>query len=144
MTDEIDRAAELLRAGGVVAFPTETVYGLGADARNAEAVAKIFVLKGRPQHHPLIVHIASVDELAQWASDIPPNAMKLADAFWPGPLTVILKRAEGVLDAVTGAQDTVGVRIPSHPVAQALLQAFWWRARGALRQQVRAHQSHDR
>lgn len=122
--EAIERAAELLRAGHLVAFPTETVYGLGADASNAEAVAKIFVVKGRPHNHPVIVHIASADQLEQWVREIPMSAAKLAEAFWPGPLTIILKRAEGVLDALTGGQDTVGVRVPSHPVAQALLRSF--------------------
>jgi L-threonylcarbamoyladenylate synthase len=120
----VARAVELLRAGEVVAFPTETVYGLGADASSADAVAKIFALKGRPETHPVIVHLADAGTLDAWAREIPAGARKLATAFWPGPLTLILKRAEGVLDAVTGGQDTVGVRIPSHPVAQQLLAAF--------------------
>ena len=121
---EIARAAAILRAGGLVAFPTETVYGLGADASNAQAVAKIFAAKGRPQDHPLIVHLAGVDWLPQWAREIPPAAHKLAAAFWPGPLTLILKRAAGVPDCVTGGQDSVGLRIPGHPVALELLRAF--------------------
>ncbi len=121
---EIARAAAILRAGALVAFPTETVYGLGADAGNPEAVAKIFAAKGRPQDHPLIVHLARVELLALWARAIPEAAQKLASAFWPGPLTLILERAAGVPDCVTGGQDTVGVRIPGHPLAQALLQAF--------------------
>ena len=107
-----------------MAFPTETVYGLGADASNSAAVAKIFAAKGRPQDHPLIVHVAGMQWLPQWASEIPPAAHKLAAAFWPGPLTLILKRAESVPDCVTGGQDTVGLRIPGHPLALALLQAF--------------------
>jgi L-threonylcarbamoyladenylate synthase len=122
--DEIERAAAILRAGGLVAFPTETVYGLGADASNPAAVAKIFAAKGRPQDHPLIVHLAGVELLPQWAAEIPPAAHKLAEAFWPGPLTLILKRANGVPDCVTGGQDTVGLRIPGHPVALELLKAF--------------------
>jgi L-threonylcarbamoyladenylate synthase len=120
----IARAAELLRQGEVVAFPTETVYGLGADALNPQAVAKIFALKGRPAAHPVIVHLADAARLDDWAAEIPGAARKLASAFWPGPLTLVLKRAAGVPDAVTGGQDTVGLRVPSHPVAQALLRAF--------------------
>jgi L-threonylcarbamoyladenylate synthase len=120
----IARAAELLRQGDLVAFPTETVYGLGADAANPEAVKKIFIAKGRPQDHPVIVHIAEASQLQQWASDVPEAAHVLAARFWPGPLTLVLKRAPNVSDAVTGGQDTVGVRVPSHPVAQQLLRAF--------------------
>ena len=127
---EIARAAAILREGGLVAFPTETVYGLGADASNPEAVAKIFAAKGRPQDHPLIVHLAGVDWLPQWAREIPPAAHKLAAAFWPGPLTLILKRAAGVPDCVTGGQDSVGLRIPGHPVALELLRAFAGEAGG--------------
>jgi len=121
---EIARAAAVLRSGGLVAFPTETVYGLGADARNAEAVARIFAVKGRPQDHPVIVHIPGIEYLQGWARDVPPLALVLARAFWPGPLTLVLRRAAGVPDAVTGGQDTVGLRVPSHPVAGALLRAF--------------------
>lgn len=117
-------AVATLRAGGLVAFPTETVYGLGADAANADAVKKVFAAKGRPHDHPLIVHIASAAQLSKWARDIPPSANALAKTFWPGPLTLILKRARGVSDVVTGGQDTVALRVPSHPLAQALLQAF--------------------
>jgi L-threonylcarbamoyladenylate synthase len=120
----IARAVELLRAGEVVAFPTETVYGLGADAANAEAVAKIYALKGRPTNHPVIVHLGAAEGLDEWAVDVAEGARKLAHAFWPGPLTLVLKRAPHVPDAVTGGQDTVGLRVPSHPVAQALLVAF--------------------
>jgi L-threonylcarbamoyladenylate synthase len=120
----IARAAELLRAGEVVAFPTETVYGLGADAGNADAVARIYALKGRPSAHPVIVHLAAAGRLDEWAVDVPEGARRLAHAFWPGPLTLVLKRAPQVPDAVTGGQDTVGLRVPSHPVAQALLAAF--------------------
>jgi L-threonylcarbamoyladenylate synthase len=120
----IARAVELLRAGELVAFPTETVYGLGADAGNAEAVAKIFALKGRPESHPVIVHLADAGELEAWAREIPAGARRLAGAFWPGPLTLVLKRAAGVGDAVTGGQDTVGLRVPSHPAAGALLAAY--------------------
>ena len=120
----IARAAAILRAGGLVAFPTETVYGLGTDARNPAAVARIFAAKGRPQDHPLIVHLPDAEWLAQWAREIPAAALDLAAAFWPGPLTLILKRAPGVPDCVTGRQDTVGLRIPGHPVALELLKAF--------------------
>jgi L-threonylcarbamoyladenylate synthase len=123
-SSEIERAAAILRAGGLVAFPTETVYGLGADASNPAAVAKIFAAKGRPQDHPVIVHLGSIELLPQWAAEIPLAARKLAAAFWPGPLTLILKRAAGVPDCVTGGQDTVGLRIPGHPVAFELLSAF--------------------
>ena len=121
---EIERAAAILRAGGLVAFPTETVYGLGADASNPAAVAKIFAAKGRPQNHPLIVHLAGIELLPLWAEEIPAAAHKLAAAFWPGPLTLVLKRAAGVPDCVSGGQDTVGLRIPGHPVALELLKAF--------------------
>ena len=121
---EIERAAAILRAGGLVGFPTETVYGLGADASNPAAVARIFAAKGRPQDHPLIVHVAGMELLPLWAGEIPPAAHKLAAAFWPGPLTLILKRADGVPDCVTGGQDTVGLRIPGHPVALEMLKAF--------------------
>jgi L-threonylcarbamoyladenylate synthase len=121
---EIENAVAVLRAGGLVAFPTETVYGLGADASNPEAVRKIFAAKGRPHDHPLIVHVADAVQLANWARDIPPQAGKLARKFWPGPLTLILRRAPKVSDLVTGGQDTVALRVPSHPVAQALLRAF--------------------
>ncbi|MDE2219913.1 MAG: threonylcarbamoyl-AMP synthase, partial [Gammaproteobacteria bacterium] len=121
---EIERAAAILRAGELVAFPTETVYGLGADAANHAAVAKIFAAKGRPQDHPLIVHVADFAQLPLWAAEIPSAAHQLAAAFWPGPLTLVLKRAPGVPDCVTGGQDTVGLRIPAHPVALELLRAF--------------------
>ncbi|MDP2169384.1 MAG: L-threonylcarbamoyladenylate synthase [Rhodocyclaceae bacterium] len=121
---DIQRAVELLRAGELVAFPTETVYGLGADARNPEAVAKIFAAKGRPADHPLIVHIGEIAHLEHWARDIPEVARVLAKAFWPGPLTLILKRQPDVPDAVTGGQDSVGLRMPNHPVALELLRAF--------------------
>jgi L-threonylcarbamoyladenylate synthase len=121
---EIAEAVRILRAGGLVAFPTETVYGLGADAANAAAVAKIFALKGRPAEHPVIVHFASAEAAFDWARDVPAAARKLAQAFWPGPLTLILHRAAHVPDAVTGGQDTVGLRVPSHPVARELLAQF--------------------
>lgn len=120
----IAAAARLLEEGSLVALPTETVYGLGADAENPAAVARIYAAKGRPMDHPVIVHIAPGADLAHWATDIPHEAQALADAFWPGPLTMILKRAPHIPDAVSGGQDTVGIRCPSHPVAIALLQAF--------------------
>jgi L-threonylcarbamoyladenylate synthase len=121
---DLARAAELLRAGRLVAFPTETVYGLGADATNPDAVAAIFAAKGRPADHPVIVHLGSAQDLEQWADPVPEAARRLADAFWPGPLTLVLRRAAGVSDLVTGGQDSVGVRVPNHPVARALLRAF--------------------
>jgi len=120
----IDAAARALEAGRLVAFPTETVYGLGADAENPEAVAAIYAAKGRPQDHPVIVHVAPGADLDYWACEIPAQARQLAEAFWPGPLTMILKRAPGIPSAVSGGQDTVGIRCPSHPVAIQLLQAF--------------------
>lgn len=121
---EIDEAVGVLRAGGLVAFPTETVYGLGADASNPDAVVKIFAAKGRPHDHPLIVHVADAVQIANWAREIPEAARKLAMTFWPGPLTLILKRLPRVSELVTGGQDTVALRVPSHPVAQALLRRF--------------------
>ena len=121
---DLRAAAATLRAGGLVAFPTETVYGLGADASNPQAVAKIFAAKGRPADHPVIVHIASASQLPDWASEIPDVAWALADAFWPGPLTLILKRGPNTPLAVTGGQDTVGLMVPSHPVALELLNKF--------------------
>ncbi len=124
MTLAVEEAAAILRRGGLVAFPTETVYGLGADAANPEAVARIFAAKCRPANHPVIVHLGSVEQLANWATDIPPAAYRLAQHFWPGPLTLILKRHARVSDAVTGGQDTVGLRVPGHPITLALLAAF--------------------
>jgi L-threonylcarbamoyladenylate synthase len=118
-----DAAANLL-AGGLVAFPTETVYGLGADASNADAVARIYSVKGRPADHPLIVHVASMAGLGDWADDVPGYAISLARDFWPGPMTLVVKRSGLAGDFVTGGQDTVGVRIPNHPVALGLLEAF--------------------
>ncbi len=120
----IARAADLLRAGELVAFPTETVYGLGADARRVDAVRRIFAAKGRPADHPVIVHLYGTAPLDDWARAVPDGARKLAAAFWPGPLTLILPRAAHVPDVVTGGQDNVGLRVPSHPVARALLAAF--------------------
>ncbi len=120
----VARAVTLLRSGELVALPTETVYGLAADASDANSVANIFSAKGRPANHPLIVHVASADAAKSWAREWPEAAQKLADAFWPGPMTLIVKRAAHVLDAVTGGQDTVGLRVPSHPVAQRVLAMF--------------------
>ena len=119
----LDAAAQL-KAGDLVAFPTETVYGLGADASNAKAVARIYSVKGRPNDHPLIVHIASMERMGDWASDVPEYAIALARSFWPGPMTLILKRSELAGDFITGGQDSVGVRVPNHVVALALLEAF--------------------
>ncbi len=118
-----DAAANLL-AGGLVAFPTETVYGLGADACNAEAVARVYAAKGRPADHPLIVHVASMDGLGDWADDVPAYAISLARDFWPGPMTLVVRRSALAADFVTGGQDTVGVRVPNHPLALGLLEAF--------------------
>ena len=117
-------AAAHLKAGDLVAFPTETVYGLGADASNSKAVARIYQVKGRPSDHPLIVHIASMDRMGDWVSEIPEYAINLARDFWPGPMTLILKRTELAGDFITGGQGTVGVRVPDHVVALALLEAF--------------------
>lgn len=125
MTSEpVLRAARALREGHLVAFPTETVFGLGADAMNADAVARIFAAKGRPADHPLIVHVSSANLLTELAENLPDYARQLADAFWPGPLTLILRRSAAVPLAVTGGQETVGVRVPSHPTAVQLLRAF--------------------
>jgi L-threonylcarbamoyladenylate synthase len=121
---EISRAAAALRAGELVAFPTETVYGLGADASNPAAVARIFAAKGRPADHPLIVHLPDAALLSRWAIQIPECAHRIAAAFWPGPLTLILKRHPAVIDAITGGQDTVGLRVPNHPLALQLLREF--------------------
>ena len=123
-SEELEQAVRLLRAGELVAFPTETVYGLGADASSPAAVAKIFAAKGRPADHPLIVHLPDVSHLARWARDVPHTAHTLAAMYWPGPLTLILKKQSGVPDAVTGGQDTVGLRVPRHPLALQLLKAF--------------------
>ena len=117
-------AAAHLKAGDLVAFPTETVYGLGADASNPEAVARIYSVKGRPNDHPLIVHIASMERMGDWAREVPEYAIALARSFWPGPMTLILKRSELAGDFITGGQDSVGLRVPDHVVALALLEAF--------------------
>jgi L-threonylcarbamoyladenylate synthase len=120
----LKRAVEILQRGGVVALPTETVYGLAASAEDELAVRRIFAIKGRPATHPLIVHLAGVEALPDWASYIPDEARRLAEAFWPGPLTLVLPRTPRATDAVTGGQDTVALRVPSHPVALAVLRAF--------------------
>jgi L-threonylcarbamoyladenylate synthase len=122
--NEILAAARALKAGKLVAFPTETVYGLGADAQNESAVARIYETKGRPADHPLIVHIASKAQITDWASKVPSFATALADAYWPGPMTLILERSELAEDFVTGGQDSVGLRVPNHPVALELLIEF--------------------
>lgn len=121
---DIATAAGVLRAGGLVAFPTETVYGLGADASSDAAVARIFAAKGRPRAHPLIVHLAADARLDDWALDVPESARRLAAAAWPGPLTIILARGPRVSLATTGGSETVGLRVPAHPMAQELLRAF--------------------
>jgi L-threonylcarbamoyladenylate synthase len=130
----IDEAAAFLNSGGLVAFPTETVYGLGADAQNRQAIEKVFATKGRPANHPLIVHLAVPEQsnpqidwvptVAPWARDISEDALRLMNAFWPGPLTLVLKKEKRVLDALTGGQDTVAIRVPAHPIAQELLRKF--------------------
>lgn len=123
-SEQIAAAARALEQGALVGFPTETVYGLGADAENVTAVADIYKAKGRPSNHPVIVHVAPEADISYWVKDVPAPAQALIDAFWPGPLTLILKRAEHIPDAVSGGQDSIGIRCPSHPVAQALLRAF--------------------
>ncbi len=120
----IERAAEVLRAGGLVAFPTETVYGLGADAQDPAAIGRIYQAKGRPPTHPLIVHLASAAQLAEWVAEVPETARVLASRFWPGPLTLVLRRSPRVPLEATGGLETVAVRVPDHPVALALLAAF--------------------
>jgi L-threonylcarbamoyladenylate synthase len=140
MPDSIQRAVEVLKAGGLVAMPTETVYGLAADANNVSAINKIFSSKGRPSGHPLIVHIAQAELnvsndqqatsdawreiLSQWSRDVSPEALILANEFWPGPLTMILPKAKNVLLELTGGQETIGIRCPQHPIAQQLLKEF--------------------
>ena len=128
--DSLKVAAQALKDGSLVAFPTETVYGLGADATNASAVARIYEVKGRPTDHPLIVHISSMELLDKWANEIPEHAIKLARSFWPGPMTLILPRTELAKDFITGGQNNVGIRVPAHTVALALLNDF--EAQGGL------------
>ncbi|WBF65674.1 MAG: threonylcarbamoyl-AMP synthase [Candidatus Kinetoplastibacterium crithidii] len=122
--DVIDRALQYLLASKVIVFPTETVYGLGADAENIEAVKRIYSIKNRPLNHPLIIHVPKTDDLVYWADYIPDEAYKLVDIFWPGPLTLVLEKSSNVPDIVTGGQNTVGIRCPLHPVAQEILIAF--------------------
>ncbi len=122
--DSLQRAANTLLEGNLVAFPTETVYGLGADALNKQAVARIYQVKGRPADHPLIVHLHSMQVMGQWVEDVPEYAIELGRNFWPGPMTLIFKRSSLAQDFITGAQDTVGIRVPNHVVALALLEAF--------------------
>jgi L-threonylcarbamoyladenylate synthase len=122
--DALTNAAQLLKAGTLVAFPTETVYGLGADATNPEAVARIYAVKGRPADHPLIVHLADMQDIGDWSEEIPDYAVDLARSFWPGPMTLILKRSELAKDFITGGQETVGLRVPDHTLALAFLTAF--------------------
>ncbi len=122
--DAMARAAEQLKAGSLVAFPTETVYGLGADATNADAVARIYKAKGRPADHPLIVHLGDMQDIAEWADEIPEYAIALARNFWPGPMTLILKRSTLAKDFITGGQETVGLRVPDHVIALSLLNEF--------------------
>lgn len=124
MDHDVARAVAVLRAGGVIAIPTETVYGLAADVTNAEAVARVYAIKGRPQTHPLIVHAASLDALDGFVAGVPPALRALAARFWPGPLTAIVRRGPRTPLAVTGGQDTVAVRVPAHPLAHAILTAF--------------------
>jgi L-threonylcarbamoyladenylate synthase len=121
---DLSHAVDVLEQGGLVAFPSETVYGLGADAENPQAVARIYAAKGRPSNHPVIVHVAPEADLAYWAARVPAQARALVHAFWPGPLTLVLKRAPGISDCVSGGQDSIALRCPSHPVAQQLLRAF--------------------
>jgi len=120
----IQGASQALSQGNLIAFPTETVYGLGADATNPDAVKRIYEVKGRPSDHPLIVHIASLDQMDQWAIDIPGYAITLARDFWPGPMTLVLKRSTKAKDLITGGQDTIALRVPAHPIALSLLQEF--------------------
>lgn len=123
-TSDIEKAAGVLRAGALVAFPTETVYGLGANAEDPAAVGRIFQVKRRPPSHPLIVHIGAAEQLDEWVKDVPAVARLLAERFWPGPLTLVLRRGLRVPLEATGGLDTVAVRVPNHPVALALLTAF--------------------
>jgi L-threonylcarbamoyladenylate synthase len=124
VSEEVRRAAEVLRRGGLVAFPTETVYGLGADASNAATIERLYAVKRRPSEHPVIVHFATADDALRWAREVPEGAKSLAKRFWPGPLTLILERSALAKDFVTGGQDNVGLRVPSHPIAHQLLKHF--------------------
>ena len=122
--DAISKAAKALKDGHLVAFPTETVYGLGADATNENAVSQVYAVKGRPTDHPLIVHISSINQISKWATDIPDYAIKLARDFWPGPMTLILKRSDLAKDFITGGQENIGLRVPNQPLALTLLAEF--------------------
>ncbi|MCX6428119.1 MAG: L-threonylcarbamoyladenylate synthase [Actinobacteria bacterium] len=122
--DSLERAAQSLMSGALVAFPTETVYGLGADATNASAVARIYEAKGRPSDHPLIVHVSSMEKISRWAREIPVYAISLARDFWPGPMTLVMLRSELAKDFITGGQDSVAIRVPAHAIALALLSEF--------------------
>ena len=122
--EDIEKAAKSLIDGQIVAFPTETVYGLGADAINKKAVSRIYSIKGRPENHPLIVHISSINQLENWARDIPEYAIKLGNTFWPGPMTLVLKRSALAMDFITGGQDSIGIRVPDQQVALLLIQEF--------------------
>ena len=122
--DTLGQAAQALKDGSLIAFPTETVYGLGADATNAQSIARIYEVKGRPSDHPLIVHIPGLDSLESWTSDFPMYAISLARDFWPGPMTLVLPRSDIAKDFITGGQGTVGLRVPAHPLALGLLHAF--------------------
>lgn len=124
MNKLIQQAVNILKQGGLVAMPTETVYGLAADASNPEAVKKIYQAKGRPSNHPVIVHLASLDQIDDWTIEVPANVKRMLAQLWPGPLTIIAKKAPRVSEVITGGQDSIGIRIPKHPVAQELLQAF--------------------
>ncbi len=124
MNGDVDRALQVLRSGGLVAIPTETVYGLAADATNEAAVRRIFAAKGRPADHPLIVHIASAAQLSDWADEVPSAAERLASTCWPGPLTLLVPKARHVLPVVTGGRSTVGIRVPAHPLTEELLTRF--------------------
>lgn len=124
MTGSVDAALSILRSGGLVAIPTETVYGLAAHADHDAAIRRIFVVKGRPADHPLIVHIADAEQLPDWCSTVPDTARALADVCWPGPLTLLVPKADRVLDVVTGGRPTVGVRVPAHPLTTELLRRF--------------------
>lgn len=122
--EQLQAAAFILKTGGLVAFPTETVYGLGADAENADAVARIYQVKNRPSNHPLIVHISDQSAVGHWAMDVPDYGLALMNEYWPGPMTLVFKRTSNAGDFVTGGQETVGLRVPSHPVALELIQEF--------------------
>jgi L-threonylcarbamoyladenylate synthase len=120
----VNEAVAALRRGELVGMPTETVYGLAADARNPVAITRIFALKGRPSNHPVIVHLHHMEQMRAWAKDIPEHAWQLAREFWPGPMTLILHKQPGVLDLITGGQDSIGLRVPNHPMALQLLAEF--------------------